>query len=180
MLPFFGYLFTAFIFILLQSSVLIKMIFPSWQPSLIMVLVIVAGLRESFFSALLLGLILGALQDSFSGTSLGLYVTVYLFLVFLARGFSEQLNVDSPPLLLLLVAGGTLIENALIALLMTVFADTEPVVSILIPTLPLQLMTNIAFAALMILGVYTVQLLTGSRRSLGDLLSLGRANGHRS
>ncbi len=178
MVSFCCYIFTAFIFILLQSSVLIKVIFPSWQPSLIMVLVIIAGMREPLFTALLTGLVLGALQDSFSGTSLGLYVTVYLFLIFLARGLSEQLNIESPPLLLLLVAGGTLIENALIGVLMTVFAETEPVVAILIPTLPLQLVTNLGFAAFMMMLVYFIQWLTGSRVGLGALLSMGRFHGH--
>ena len=175
---FLSYILAAFVFILLQGSVLIKVIFPAWQPSLIMVLVIIAGLRESFFSALLLGLVLGAMQDSFSGTSLGLYVTVYLFLIFLSRGVSEQLNAESPSLLLFLVAGGTLIENVLIGLLMTVFADTEPVISILIPTLPLQLMTNLGFSILMILVVYLGQWATGSRRGLGVLISPGRTHGH--
>ncbi len=178
MVSFFFYIITAFVFVLLQSSVLIKIIFPSWQPSLILVLVIIAGLRESFFTALLAGLVLGALQDSFSGTTLGLYVTVYLFIIFLARAFSEQLNIESPPLLLVLVAGGTLIENALIGLLMTVFADTEPVVSILIPTLPLQLLTNLGFAIFMMVLVYFVQWLTGSRLGLGVFFSIGRSHGH--
>lgn len=178
MVSFFSYVFVAFVFVLVQSSVLIKVIFPAWQPSLIMVLVIIAGLREPLFPALLVGLVLGALQDSFSGSSLGLYVTVYLFLIFLAKVFSEQLNVESPPLLLFLVAGGTLIENVLIGVLMTVFADTEPVVAILIPTLPLQLITNLGFTIVLMIVIYFVQFITGSQRGLGALLAMGRSHGH--
>ncbi len=178
MKSFFWYFGTAIACVLLQSSLLPELLPPSWQPSLIMIVVVIAGLRESFTGAIVAGLFLGALQDSFSGTSLGLYVTVYLVIALLARIFSEQLNAESPPLLLLLIGIGTLIENVLIGLLMTVFADMEPVFSILLPALPEQVIVNLAFCLLLLIGYLLLQGIFGRRAGLGALVSQGRSHGH--
>lgn len=178
MRAFFWYFGMGIFCVLLQSSLLPSLLSPSWQPSLVMILVVVAGLRESFSGAIIAGLFLGALQDSFSGTSLGLYVTVYLVIGLLAKAFSEQLNAESPPLLLLLIGAGTLIENLLIGILLTVFADTGPVFSILLPALPQQLIVNLGFSLLMIMTYLFLQSLSGRRTGLGPLVSQGRSHGH--
>jgi len=178
MRSFFWYFGTGVFCVLLQSSLLPNLFPPSWQPSLIMILVVIAGLRESFGGALIAGLFLGALQDSFSGSSLGLYVAVYLVIGMLAKVFSDQLNAESPPLLLLLIAAGTLIENLLIGILMTVFADSEPVFAILLPALPEQLLVNLGFTLLLIMASLLLQRLSGRRAGLGFLVAQGRSHGH--
>lgn len=144
------FMFGGIVFALLQSSILPLFFAPNWRPNLILLLVLYLGLSENLLRSLIAGLLLGAIQDSFCGPSLGLYVSVYLIIVLIAHFVSEQLNVESPPLLLLLVAGGTLLQNALVGFYLTVFAETAPVLHILVPAIPQQLLANMLSAALLL------------------------------
>ena len=73
---FFLFLFSGVFFALLQSSVLPLFFPPDLRPNLILILILYLGLSENLPRALIAGLLLGAIQDSFCGPSLGLYVSV--------------------------------------------------------------------------------------------------------
>jgi rod shape-determining protein MreD len=171
------FLLTGIIFALLQSSVLPLFFSPNWRPNLILILVLYLGLSENLSRALIAGLLLGAIQDSFCGSSLGLYISVYLVIVLVTRLLSEQLNVESPPLLLLLIAGGTLLQNLLIGFYLTVFAATAPVLHILLPAIPQQLTTNMFFATILLSLLLRFQRLFGYRSGLAGLMYQSKHHG---
>lgn len=172
------YLLIGIFFALLQSSVLPLFFAPNWRPNLILILVLFLSFHESLPLAVFGGMFLGAIQDSFCGPSLGLYVSADLAIVMLTKLVAEQLNVESPPLLLLLVAAGTLVQNALLGFFLTAFADTEPVISILLPAIPQQLLANLVFSALLLVVYMRLLKWFGYRGGLGSLLYQGKHYGH--
>ncbi len=174
---FFLFLFTGVFFALLQSSVLPLFLPPDWRPNLILILVLYLGLSENLSRALIAGLLLGAIQDSFCGPSLGLYVSVYLVIVLVTRVISEQLNIESPPLLLLLIAGGTLLQNLLVGFYLTVLAESAPVLHILLPALPKQLLINLLFASILLFLVLRFQRIFGYRPGLAGLVYQSKRHG---
>lgn len=174
---FFLILLNGILFALLQSSVLPLFFSPNWRPNLILILILYLGLSENLSRALIAGLLLGAIQDSFCGTTLGLYVSVYLVIILVTRLLSEQLNVESPPLLLLLIAGGTLLQNVLIGFYLTVFAETAPVLSILLSALPQQLVANMFFATILLFLLLRSQRLFGYRSGLAGLMYQSKYHG---
>ena len=165
------------LFIFLQSSVFPLIFPPNLRPSLILILVLYAGLSENTSRAIIVGLLLGAIQDSFSGHSLGLYVCVNLAIVLCVRVLSEQLNVESPPLLMLFIAGGTLLQNLLVGILLAFLANTEPVLHILLPAIPQQLIANLVFSAVFLFSVLKLQKLFGTRRGLAGLIHQSKHHG---
>ncbi|MCK5793288.1 MAG: rod shape-determining protein MreD [Anaerolineales bacterium] len=167
---FFLFLFVGIFFALLQSSVFPLFLSPNWRPNLILLLVLYLGLSENLTRALIAGLLLGAIQDSFCGPSLGLYVSVYLVIILATRVLTEQLNIESPPLLLLLIAGGTLLQNLLISFYLTLFAETASVLHILLPAIPVQLFTNFCFAAILLFLLLRFQRFFGYRSGLAGLI----------
>ena len=62
----FVYLMVGLVFMLLQTTLLPRLLPLSLMPNLLLILVLYLGLSETFGRALLLCLILGLLQDSFS------------------------------------------------------------------------------------------------------------------
>lgn len=166
---FFLVLFTGILFALLQSSVLPLFLPPHWRPNLILILILYLGLSENLSRALIAGLLLGAIQDSFCGPSLGLYVSVYLVIVLLTRLLSAQLNTESPPLLLSLIVGGTLVQNLLLGFYLTIFAETASVLRILLPAIPQQLLSNLFFSAIFLFLLLRVQRRFGYRSGLAGL-----------
>ena len=174
---FFLFMFSGIFFALIQSGVLSLFLSPDWRPNLILILILYLGLSENLLRALVAGLLLGAIQDSFCGPSLGLYVSVYLIIVLVARLVSEQLNVESPPLLMLVIAGGTLLQNLLVGFYLTVFAEAAPVLHILIPAIPKQLLVNMFSAALLLFLLLRLQQLLGYRPGLAGLLYQSRHHG---
>jgi rod shape-determining protein MreD len=127
--------------------------------------------------ALVAGLLLGAIQDSFCGPSLGLYFSVYLIIILVTRLLSDQLNIESPPLLLLLIAGGTLLQNFLIGFYLTVFAEAAPVLHTLLPAIPQQLLTNMVTALLLLIFLLRFQKLFGYRSGLAGLIYQSKHHG---
>ncbi len=174
---FFLFMFGGFFFALLQSGVLPLFLPPDWRPNLILILILYLGLSENLLRALVAGLLLGAIQDSFCGPSLGLYVSVYLIVVLATRLVSEQLNVESPPLLLLVIAGGTLLQNLLVGFYLTVFAEAAPVLHILIPAIPKQLLANMFSAALLLFLLLRFQRMLGYRPGLAGLIYQSKSHG---
>jgi rod shape-determining protein MreD len=174
---FFLFLLTGILFALLQSSVLPLFFSPNWRPNLILILILYLGLSEHLSRALIAGLLLGAIQDSFCGATLGLYISVYLVIILLTRLLSEQLNVESPPLLLLLIAGGTLLQNVLVGFYLTVFAETAPVLRILLSALPQQLVANMLFATILLFLLLRFQRFFGYRSGLAGLMYQSKHHG---
>ncbi len=164
-------------FALLQSSVFPLFLSPNWRPNLILLLILYLGLSENLSRALIAGLLLGAIQDSFCGPSLGLYVSVYLIIILATRALTAQLNIESPPLLLLLIAGGTLLQNLLIGFYLTIFAETDSVLHILLPAIPMQLLSNLGFAAVLLFLLLRFQRLLGYRRGLAGLVCQSKHHG---
>lgn len=174
---FFLFLAAGIFFALLQSSVLPLFLSPNWRPNLILLLVLYLGLSENLSRALAAGLLLGAIQDSFCGPSLGLYISVYLIIILTTRALAEQLNIESPPLLLLIIAGGTVLQNLLIGLYLTLFAETASVLHILLPAIPKQLLTNLGFAAILLFLLLRFQRFYGYRSGLAGLISQSKHHG---
>ena len=177
MRKFLFYFILGVLFIFLQSSFFPLFLPPDLRPNLMLLLVLFAGLREDTLGAIITALLLGAIQDSFSGHSLGLYVTVYLAIVLSTRFLSDQLNAESPPLLLLMVMVGTLVQNLLVGLLLSIFADTQTVLHILLPAIPAQVIANLFFSILLVILFLKVQRLFGYRRGLSDLIAQGKHYG---
>ena len=174
---FFLFLFTGIFFVLLQSSVLPLFFSPNWRPNLILILILYLGLSENLSRAVIAGLLLGAIQDSFCGPSLGLYVSVYLVIVLATRLVAEQLNAESPPLLILLIAAGTLLQNLLIGFYLTVFAEAAPVLHILLPAIPKQILANMIFAAILLFLLLRFQCFFGYRSGLAGLIYQSKHHG---
>ncbi|OEU73744.1 MAG: rod shape-determining protein MreD [Desulfuromonadales bacterium C00003093] len=162
---------------LAQTSFLPLFFPPGLRPDLLLVLVIYLGLSEHMLRAVLLVLLLGGIQDSFSGTSLGLYVFVYLAVLLQVRLLSEHLNVESPPLLLLLIAGGTLVQDLLLAFCLTIFADVGSVVHILLPSFPLHVFVNLVAAAIGLFFILRIRPLFGFRSGLAGLMYQSKRHG---
>ena len=171
------YLLLGMLAVLLRTSVFPLFLPPSLSPDLLLGLIIYLGLSENMLRAVSLTMLLGGLQDSFSGTSLGLYVFTYLAILLLVRTLSEHLNAESPPLLMLLIAGGTLLENLLLATCLTIFADAGAVVQILLPALPQQLLANLLASAAMLFVLLRLQPLFGNRAGLAGLVYQSKRHG---
>ena len=163
--------------VLLRASVFPLFLSPGFCPDLLLGLIIYLGLSENMLRAILLALLLGGMQDSFSGTSLGLSVFVCLAILLLIRLLSEHLNVESPPLLILLILGGTLVQKLLLAACLLIFADVGPVVQILLPALPQQLLANLIASALLLSIVLRLQPLFGNRAGLAGLVYQSKRHG---
>ena len=174
---FFLFVFAGLLFVLLQSSVLPLFLSPNWRPNLILILILYLCLSENLLRTLVAGLLLGAIQDSFCGSSLGLYISVYLIIILAARLLSDQLNVESPPLLLLLISAGTLLQNLLIGFYLTVFADAAPVLHILLPAIPQQLLANVLSAIILLSLLLRFQRLFGYRSGLAGLIQQSKHHG---
>lgn len=171
------YLSLGMLAVLLRTSIFPLFFSPGFCPDLLLVLIIYLGLSENLLRAVLVTMLLGGMQDSFSGTSLGLYVFICLSILLLVRLLSEHLNVESPPLLILLIAGGTLAQNLLLIACLTIFADAGAVVNILLPALPQQMLANLVASFLLLSLVLKVQHLFGHRAGLAGLVYQSKRHG---
>jgi rod shape-determining protein MreD len=84
------YLTTGLIFMLLQTTMLPRLLPDALLPNLLLILILYLGLSESFVRALFLSLLLGLLQDSFSSTALGLHGVVNLVIFLQVRLLSTR------------------------------------------------------------------------------------------
>jgi len=171
------YLFLGMLAILLRTSVFPLFFSPGFCPDLILGLIIYLGLSENMLRAVLLALLLGGMQDSFSGSSLGLSVFVCLSILLLVRLLSEHLNVESAPLLILLILCGTFIQQILLATCLVLFADAGAVLQIMLPTLAEQLLTNLIAYSLLLVLVLRLQHLFGYRSGLAGLVYQSKHHG---
>ena len=171
------YLFIGMFVVLLRASVFPLFLPPGFCPDLLLGLIIYLGLSENMLRAVLLALLLGGIQDAFSGTSLGLSVFVCLAILLLVRLLSEHLNVESPSLLVLLILGGTLVQKLLLAACLLVLADAGPVLQIILAALPQQLLANLIASSLLLSLVLRLQPLFGNRAGLAGLAYQSKRHG---
>jgi rod shape-determining protein MreD len=165
------------LFALIQTSVFPLFFSPGWRPSLILLLVLYIGVREHSSMAVISGLFLGAMQDSFSGHTVGLYVTVYLAILLIVRALSEHLNVESTPLLLGLVVAGTAVQNLLLWFSLTIFTETSAIFSLLLTTAPRQVIVNVLCAIVLLALLSMLRRSLGLRHSQSVFVFLGRFHG---
>ena len=171
------YLLIGIFFALLQSSLFPLLLPTGLRPNLLLILILYLGLSENLSSSVAIALLLGGIQDSFSGTSLGLYVTVDLTILLLVRLLSEHLNAESPALLLLLISGGTLVQNLLVGFCLMLFADAGPILSTLLLALPQQLLANLLAAVLLLVLLLRIKPLFGSRSGMPGLIYQSKRHG---
>ncbi len=146
------YIAIAIVFLLLQGTFLPLMLTPQWRPNIILILVLILGVREKPLPAMMTVLLIGALQDSLGGTTVGLHISVCLAVFILTRLTAERLNVESPALLVLMLIGANLTYGLLVAFIMTTFAEMGTILYLLVTALPQQtLSTLFVFFVLMVL-----------------------------
>lgn len=172
-----GYLTFGLIFMLLQTTMLPRLLPDALLPNLLLLLVLYLGLSESFIKAMSLCLLFGLLQDSFSSTALGLHGVVNLLIFLQVRLLSTRLSAESPALLLLLVAGGTLIQTFLVGLFLTLFAEAGAVLQVLIPALPGQLLSNLLAGSVLLGILLYLQPQFGARPGMAGLAHQSRHHG---
>jgi rod shape-determining protein MreD len=165
------------VFMLLQTTIFPRFLPPELRPNLLLILVIYLALSESFLRAAFLTLLLGALQDVFCGSTLGLYVTVQLAVFLLIRLFSGRLNVESRLLLLGLVGAGTILQTFLLGFLLITFAEAGSVFWILLHDLPTQILSNLLAGWLLLFVLLRFQPLLGTREGMAGLLYQSKHHG---
>lgn len=171
------YLFLGMTAVMLRTSIFPLFLPPGLCPDLLLCLVIYLGLSENMLRAILLTLLLGGIQDSFSGTSLGLYIFVCLAILLLVRLLSEHLNIESPPLLILLIVGGTMVQTMLLSACLVIFAEAGSVVPVLLGALPQQLLANLLASSFLLTAVLRLQPLFGNRSGLAGLVYQSKRHG---
>lgn len=157
------------IFMLLQTTLFAAVLPPELRPNLLLILVVYLSLNESFLRAILLATILGALEDVFSGMTLGLYAITQMMVFVLVRLFASRLNIESRRLLLVLLSAGTLTQTIVIALLLQLFADAGAVLNILILSVPSQLLVNLLAGFALLTLLLKVQPLLGTRTGMAGI-----------
>ena len=171
------YLAVGLIFMLLQTTLLPRLLPDTLQPNLLLILILYLGLSESFGRAMLLSLLFGLLQDSFSATALGLYGVVNLVIFLQVRLLVTRLSAESPALLLLLVVGGTMVQSFLLGFCLTLFAEAGSVLQILLPTLPGQMLANLLAASILLGILLILQPQFGARPGMAGLPHQSRHHG---
>jgi rod shape-determining protein MreD len=129
--------------LLLQAGLLPLVLPSSWRPDLLLVLVIALGLIEPLWPGVLVAVLLGCLQDVFSGVTLGLFAFTATLVYLGVRFFSSRLNIDSILLFPFLVASVTLLHNGLVLFLLLYLAEAGAVWDLLLPALPRVLLVNL-------------------------------------
>lgn len=158
------YLVAAGVFLLLQSTFFPLFLDARWNPNLILILVLLLAVRERPVPAMLTVMLLGALLDSMSGTTIGLHIAACLVVFILIRLLADKLNVESPALLVLVLIGANFVHALVVAFIMTTYSDIATILYLLATSLAQQtLSTLLVFFMLIIL--FPRWLLDGSGRS---------------
>jgi len=86
----------------------------SSKPNLLLLLVLSLGIHEKVSLGGPAAWLLGCLQDSLAGSTLGLFGLIYLILYLCLRSIAGHLNSESPALLLFLIFAGTLMQGMIL------------------------------------------------------------------
>jgi rod shape-determining protein MreD len=166
------YLALAGIAIILQT-VLLPLVLPGHsKPDLLLVLVIYLGLHEVPWRGGLLVYLLGWSYDGLAGTFPGLNGFVMLGIFLAVRGIVTRVNTESSPLLLLLVAVGTVLQTVMAAFALDFFSQTTRIWPQMALQLPLQLLLNFLAALVLLRVTVRLQRTFMPRRNLPGLRKL--------
>lgn len=138
--------------IILQTVLLPVVLRGYYKPDLLLILVIYLGLHEGPWRGGLLVYLLGWCYDGMAGAFPGLNGFILLGIFLAVRGIVTRVNTESSPLLLLLVAAGTVLQSALVAFALDFFSQTAGIWPQMVWQLPMQLLLNF-LAALVLLRV---------------------------
>lgn len=151
-------------FLLLQSAFFPFFLDARWRPNLILLLVLLLATRERPVPAMLTVMLLGALLDSLSGTTIGLHVSACLVVFILIRLLAAKLNVESPALLVLVLIGSIFVHGLLVAFIMTTYSDLATILYLLVTSLAQQALSTLLVFFMLII-IFPRWLLEGSGRS---------------
>ncbi len=166
------YLALAGIAIILQT-VLLPLVLPgNSKPDLILVLVIYLGLHEGPWRGGLLVYLLGWSYDGMAGTFPGLNGFVLLGIFLAVHGIVTRVNTESSPLLLVLVAVGTVLQTAMVAFALDFFNEATRIWPEMALQLPLQLLLNFLAALVLLRVTVWLQRTFIPRRNLPGLRKL--------
>ncbi|TGU72630.1 rod shape-determining protein MreD [Geomonas terrae] len=133
---------------LLQMTLLPRYLQDPFQPNLIIILVVYLGLKLPHRYSGVAVLLLGLLQDSFSGIYLGLHAFSYLCIYTLLSELADRLYTDNRVLFVLVVFIATLVSALLNLLMLLVFSVSNGLYASLLPALLPQALINALVASL--------------------------------
>ncbi|TSK08083.1 MAG: rod shape-determining protein MreD [Geobacter sp.] len=133
---------------LLQMTLLPRYLLDPFQPNLILILVVYLGLKLPHRYSGVAVLLLGLLQDSFSGIYLGLHAFSYLCIYTLLSELADRLYTDNRVLFVLVVFIATLMSALLNLLMLLVFSVSNGLYASLLPALLPQALINALVASL--------------------------------
>jgi rod shape-determining protein MreD len=119
---------------------------PVGKPNLLLLLVLTLGLKEKVSLGGPASWLLGCLQDSLAGSTLGLFGLVYLILYLCLRSVAGHLNSESPALLLFLILAGTLLQGMVLIFTLGFLAEHGTYWRQIVAALPGQLAVNLLAA----------------------------------
>ena len=166
------YLALAGVAVILQT-VLLPLILPgSAKPDLLLILVVYLGLHEGLWRGGLLVYLLGWCYDGVAGVFPGLNGFILLGIFLAVRGIVTRVNTESSPLLLLLVAAGTVVQTVMAAFALDFFRQAASIWPQLAWQLPMQLLLNFLAAFVLLRLIVRLQRTFMPRRDLPGLRKL--------
>jgi rod shape-determining protein MreD len=144
------YLALAGVAVILQTVLLPTVIRGDLKPDLFLILVVYLGLHEGPWKGGLLVYLLGWFYDGMAGAFPGLNGFVLLGIFLAVRGIVTRVNTESSPLLLLLVAAGTVLQTAMMAFALDFFSQTARIWPQMLLQLPIQLLLNFLAAFILL------------------------------
>jgi len=172
-----AYLVLGYIFLVMQTTLLPPMMPLHYKPDLLLILVVYLGLNESYVRGGALSYLLGCFQDVFAAGYPGLFGLALLGTFLAVRGAAARLNTESPILLFLLVAAGTLLQSALILFALGFFAEAGALWVIVLQGILLQVVLNVLAAWLLLTVTTGLQERFAPRFRVPGLRHVGRHYG---
>jgi rod shape-determining protein MreD len=118
----------------------------SSKPNLLLLLVLSLGIHEKVSLGGPAAWLLGCLQDSLAGSTLGLFGLIYLILYLCLRSIAGHLNSESPALLLFLIFAGTLMQGMILIFTLGFLAEHGTYWRQILTEMPGQLLINLLAA----------------------------------
>lgn len=132
--------------ILLQTTLLPRLLGNGPRPDLLLLLTLHIGLNERPLPGAFTAWLLGCLLDVFSGTTFGLYGLILLLIFCATSASARQLNHDNSMVMIVAAICGTTAHALLLITTLLFFADADQGWHLILRDLPLQLALNIIAA----------------------------------
>jgi rod shape-determining protein MreD len=157
----------------IMQTVLMPLIMPGYyKPDFILILVVYLGLHAEPWRGGLLVYLMGWCYDGIAGDFPGLNGFVLLGIFLAVRGIVTRVNTESSPLLLLLVAVGTVLQSGMMAFALDFFGQTVRIWPQIVWQLPVQLLLNFVTAFILLRLTVRLQRTLMPRNSLPGLRKL--------